>query len=365
MPSANDLFTPAPREVVVKYGRYQLPRFTGFGPAEQAPLPRGYERATNFAKALSDTFGLTKWEKRMVAKGIATDDGLRALAAATPLDDAKTLDDITYRAKEAAGAGKGANLGTALHSFTEPIDRGEAIVVPAPWDQDIAAYVALRDAAGIEFFPYLMERVVVHAGLVVAGKFDRIGRLRRDLTVTVAGHERTLTAGTFVVADLKTGKDLTYSWPEISLQLALYRNADGMFNPDTWSWEELPIMDEMVALVIHLPVGKAEAKLHAVDIRAGWKVAAPLVAEVKTWRKGAGLATAVELDVPPITLAGAVSNLISGGISVTALTLKDRVQAAVSRAELSAIWRDAAAAGEWTPHLTALGQARMAEIGQS
>ena len=109
------------------YGRYKLP-----DPATGKTF--AYTRVTTFAKAIRDTFALTQWELRMATKGLATRTDLMALAAATPLDDKKTLNKIADDAKEAAAASAGARTGSALHKFGEAVDRGETIAIPAPWD---------------------------------------------------------------------------------------------------------------------------------------------------------------------------------------------------------------------------------------
>lgn len=252
------------------YGRYLLPD-------PETGKERPWTRATTFAKTVAETSGLMRWQCRMVAKGVATRPDLYALAASTPIDNKATLDKIAEDAKEAAAASSGANLGTALHAFTEQLDAGGKIVVPAPWDADITAYQIATRTAGIRVDPKHIERIVVVRDLGVAGTLDRI--------VAVDGR--------VAIADVKTGKDLSYSWGEIAIQLALYAHADAMW--DDGAYLPMPDVSQDIALVIHLPVGRARCDLYEVDIAAGWW-AAQMCEDVRTWRSRRDLAWAFHVD---------------------------------------------------------------------
>jgi len=285
------------KEVGVKrdrYGRYLIPKFERFeiksdGETEKivavlSPDSNGeapWTRATTFAKSISDTFTLSAWSQRMVAKGLAIRPDLIALAAATPVDDKQTLDTLVEDAKAAAGAKVSANLGTAMHAFTEALDRGEEPVIPIHLQDDAKAYSDLIKAHGIEIDPWLMEKRIVVPDIDtadvagVAGTFDRIVKYK----------------GKWTVLDLKTGRDLSYGWNEIAIQLALYANAaaiwdDGRFHPMP---EDI---DKVTALVVHLPVGKGEATLYEVSLTDAWQ-AVQLCAAVRKWRKTRKLARAV------------------------------------------------------------------------
>jgi hypothetical protein len=204
---------------------------------------------------------------------------------------------IVDQAQEAAKAKSGANLGTALHRFTERIDRGEEVQVPGQWIPDVEAYTKTLAAAGVEVIPRWLERVVVVPKLHVAGTLDRL--------VTVPGYDLPL------VADLKTGQDVVkYGMGDISVQLALYAGATHAWlgstddiRRDRWgryllpdpdknpgAYEEMPTVDRERALVIHLPVGRAECHLHVVDIAAG-RLAASKAVWVREWRKRKDLST--------------------------------------------------------------------------
>jgi hypothetical protein len=251
--------TEAPRD---RYGRYLIP-----DPETGEQMP--YTRATTFAKSVSDTFGLTKWMLRMGGLGLAQRQDLLLGIAAADASDSRTLDRIMAEAKDHAGAMSGANIGTALHSFTEAVDRGESPVVPAPWDADVAAYVQAVAAAGLEIIPEHIEQIVVIPKLQVAGTLDRIVRT---------------SDGRLVIADLKTGKDVSFAMGEIAVQLALYAAAAYTFNPATGELDAMPVVDQAEALVFHAPAGKGRCDVLSVDITAGRQMF-DTIETVRSWRK--------------------------------------------------------------------------------
>jgi len=254
-----------------RWGRYILPDPT-------TDEERSWTRATTLAKVIADTENLTRWKMRMVAKGVASRKDLHALAASTPLTAKKRLDDLAQDAMEAAGASEGRNLGEALHSFTEAVDRGQRPEIPYEWQGDLKAYTAKLSEAGVFALTNYIERVVVCQAFGVAGTLDRIIKYDPDLHV----------------ADVKTGADLSWSWGEIAIQLALYANADAMWNGSTY--EDMPVVDREKALVVHLPIGQGRCDLYWVDIAAGW-AAAQLCDDVKAWRKRSNLARPFGADV--------------------------------------------------------------------
>jgi len=339
-----------------RQGRYLLPPLGG-------GKEKGWTRATTFAKSISDTYVLNQWGARMAIKGLAMRPDLYALTAATPLDDREKLNGIAEQCKEAAGAKAAASHGTALHAFTEARDRGEEIP-SGPWDADVTAYEALVEAAGLEFFPHLIERIVIVERYGVAGTFDRIARLKRDLTVKLPGHKSPIwvRSGSYVVVDLKTGKDLSYGMNEIAIQLALYASADAMWNKQTGQYEELPpYLAPHIALVIHLPVGQAKAELIAVDITKG-HAACELCAEVRDWRKVRALSSVVAVgEAVEVTGLGSATPAFAQG-AVRPATWEERIGTATSKAELSAIWTEANAANAWTVALSVLAQDQLAKF---
>lgn len=318
-----------------RWGRYLLP--DPGQPGATSTLP--WTRATTFAKSISDTFGLAKWQTRMAVKGVTMRPDLYALAASAPIDDKTTLDRVAEAAKEAAGTTAGANQGTALHTFTERIDRGETVQVPPPWDADVAAYVDALDQAKLAVDAALIERIVVLKQFHVAGTFDRLVRAAD---------------GRLLIGDLKTGKDLSYGWLEIAIQLALYARADAVWNGITEQYEPMPAVDLETAVVMHLPVGKGTCTLYSVDIAAGWELA-QLCAAVRTARTRKDLA---------VQLKQARTNRAPAAVmqQEAANQLNLAIQRATSRADIDRLWEPASRRGIWTDTHTATAKKRLAEL---
>jgi hypothetical protein len=257
-----------------QYGRYLIPD-------PDTGKQRAWTRATTLAGTLADRFGLEQWSKRNVVLGLGARTDLYAQAASCTPDDRDTLNQIITQAEEASKGKAGANLGTALHRFTERIDAGETIQPPAPWDADVNAYRTAMGAHGVTVLPAWIERVLIIPQLGVAGTCDRL-----------------CTAPEWVlprIGDLKTGKDvLRYSMPEIAIQLSLYAHATHWFDPATGVLQEIDLsIDQECALVMHLPVGRGACTLYEVDIAAGWTMA-QVAAEVREWRKRKNLAGQLE-----------------------------------------------------------------------
>lgn len=245
-----------------RWGRYLIPD-------PETGKPTGYTRATTFAKSVSDTFGLTKWMLRMGGLGLAQRQDLLMAIASTAPGDNKTLDRLMEEAKDHAGAMAGATIGTALHTFTEQHDLGLDPVVPAPYDADVAAYAQAILDAGLTILPEHIEQIVVIPSLQVAGTLDRIVRTAD---------------GRLMIADLKTGKDVSYAMGEIAVQLALYAAAPYTFDPTTGELDAMPVVDQETALVFHAPAGTGTCTVLEVDITAG-RAMFDTITTVRDWRK--------------------------------------------------------------------------------
>jgi hypothetical protein len=313
-----------------RWGRYLLPD-------PETGKDRAWTRATTLSSTLADTYGLTQWQMRMVAKGLGMRQDLMALAAAAHVDDKVTLNRVANDAKEAAGSSAGANAGTALHSFTEAVDRGEDPQIPEPWAADIEAYKATLADHRITVHPEWIERITVVPRYNVAGTFDRI---------------LTLPDGRRVIGDVKTGKDLSYSWCEIAIQLALYANATHMWNGT--GWDPMPVLDPSEAVVMWLPVGRGICELFTVDTVAGW-AQAEVAFGVRQWRSRKNLAK--KIPAP----ADVLERLERPG---RGRDLKAQVASAVSVDELTQIWAKADGAGHWTSELTAAAAARKQALAE-
>jgi hypothetical protein len=330
-PMTDPFATPAGAEDGIKrdrYGRYVLPHpLTGKETA--------FTRVTTLARTLADEYGLNQWAKRNVAKGMGLrSDLVVAAAAADPDEDKGTLASIVEQAEQAAGAKRGANLGTAFHQSAKRLDGGESlksIGLPAPVDADLATYERTLKKAGLKVIPAYMERIVFVPldGMEVCGTLDRIYQQPPGVTKSEP----------FTVGDLKSGKDLDYSWLEIEIQQACYSRATFMWDKEKGHWIALPvIVDQSRALVIHCPIGKAQTTIYGVNLIEGWRKA-KLAVDVRAARK-----SAKGWLVLPQDFASVAHHLVSQ---------------ADSKAEIAELWDRFHPDGQWTEEVNAAAFARI------
>jgi hypothetical protein len=238
-----------------------------------------HQRVTTLAGMLEARQAFERWKVRQVGRGLAMSPGLLAKIAACPEDDKTTIDAICEDALKAAKGSESADIGSALHQMTARLDVGEDFTPPPPWNTDVKAYRDLLKVADIKIIPRYVERTVVLSDWKVAGTFDRVVMVKDKL----------------YVLDLKTGRDLSYGWLSIAIQLACYAHAGHM-----WDWEkntarEMPVVSQERALVVHLPAGTGTAALHVVDIEAGWEAALAAL-QVREWRARKDLARPARLN---------------------------------------------------------------------
>ena len=252
----NNLTTPAPTIERDHYGRPKV-----IPPNQGADAKKvSYTRCTTFVSVLEDRYNLEKWLQRMVATGLAQRPDL-VLAAAAAQDNKGKLNRLCDDAIEAAKGKAAATTGTALHTFTEMLDRGlDLPALPPDTGRDIAAYQ--QATAGLDWVG--IEQFVVNDPLQVGGTPDRIVNID----------------GTRHIADLKTG-NIGYGRLKIAMQLAMYARSTA-YDPANGDRDPLDV-DVDKALVIHLPQGQATCTLHWVDIAAGWS-AVKVASEVRGWR---------------------------------------------------------------------------------
>jgi hypothetical protein len=301
--------------------------------------PVGYTRATTVAKTLDDEGSLIKWAQRMTAAGLARRPDLLALLAAkidTNGDIAEhhktDVQRICDEAKEHGGGSKAANLGTALHALTEQYDLGQTPTVPADLQADIDIY-----RRTVEPFEVLaVEQFIVLDEHQIGGTFDRLWRLPD---------------GRNVIADLKTGQNLDYSWRSIAVQLAIYaagvRYHDGQRSP---LWPE-PV-DQDTGIVIHLPVNQGRCDLYQIDLRAG-TIALQHSMWARRWRNRKDLATPFAAptsrdpfhdDTTPAPLPASNGHSPQGAVSGRRTQLRARIQSVLTvdggKPWLTARWPD-------------------------
>jgi len=299
-----------------------------------------YTRSTTVADTLDERRALEAWMQREVVVGLAMRPDLLALAQSVDRDERDELNRICEQARQAAAVTAKANEGTARHKLTERIDRGEAVRVPAQLTPDIDAY----RAATAGFVWLAVERMVVLDADRVAGTPDRLALVDERPTVV----------------DLKCGRDLSYSWRAIAVQLASYAHGE-RYDPATGARSPLPDgIDVDSAVVVHLPAGEGRCELHRVDIASGWE-AYRLALEVRRWRQRRNLARAYESPV-----LEAVDPAIVDALRARMTALDDHARAALGAlvAEAAAAGVDFRPSGGATPQRVACYMAALAVVEQ-
>lgn len=251
-----------------------------------------YTRCTTFVKALEgDASALALWKMRMTALGLNARQDLRmAVATAgdgkTP-DSKKALNAIVEQAAEAAAASSAATIGTALHKFTERLDRGEPLgTVPHEFAADLQAYQQVTQVLEA----VQTEQFGVHDELRVAGTWDRLNR-----------HQ-----GRCYIGDVKTGRVDDLSIGKIAMQLSIYSRCK-LYDPKTGARiEQAEPVDQDRAIIIELPAGTGTARLWWVDIAAGWQ-AVQLASRARKWQAWAKMKTLTEpFEIPQLQPAAPV-----------------------------------------------------------
>lgn len=318
------------------YGPVEVPRDRFGRPMVVPPnggKPVAYTRCTTFVGALEDRYNLGQWEKRMVALGMGRRPDLVLSAASLTPDDKGELDKLTDAAKEAAGSGASATIGTALHKLTERFDRNQNVgEVPEAYSADLKAYWEATKAFDVVH----VERFCVLDSLRIGGT--------PDLIVEYEGRR--------YIADKKTGS-VDYGQLKIAMQLAVYSRSlmyhipAGLAIPRR---EPLDV-DQDRAIVIHLPAGTGTCELKWVDIRRGWD-AVQVAKDVREWRTVKGLLYAFD----PVDV------FREAGFTVEPLSLLEQIAAAGDEDDLTQLW--SAHRSEWTDEHTAAAQRRKAAFHQ-
>lgn len=241
----------------------------------------GYTRVSTLAGALDDKSGLIDWAAANAMVGMVRDRSIAAqvgsLASkhADPwnVPEGKTaLKQLVERAKSTGGGDEAASLGTAVHEFTEVIDKGEWPEFAPP---ELVGWLhAYREAME----PYELldaEPFVVNDELKCAGSMDKLLRVPD---------------GRVVAADLKTGKhDPNYAG-KVTLQVACYANS---LKYDQETGVRTPLHDDIdlsTGLLIHMPIrsGKPpKVTVYELDLVKGMEMArlAVAVREARSWER--------------------------------------------------------------------------------
>lgn len=219
--------------------------------------PIAYTRVSKAAGLAEDDGNLTRWKMRMVAHGLGKKPDLVALAVALdPNADKSKLNDVAEQALAAANSAEGANLGTALHSFTEWADQGRDLSgVPVELRKLIEMYRDVVRATNLESVE--MERFVVNDDLQMAGSFDRIYRHPKFGQV---------------IGDIKTGQhDANYP-AKVAIQCAIYANSV-YYNPATGERTPIEGLNRSRGILLHLNRVGETCEAIPLDLALGWREA--------------------------------------------------------------------------------------------
>ena len=227
-----------------------------------------YTRASTLSNAIEDKYNLGLWKQRQVAIGLAQRSDLIAKVQAKS-DDRDSLDQIVETALEVAGSSRGANLGTAIHDFTQMLDEGK----PIPGDVDLRIWQALdayeTTCKQFNLDMYAIEMFVGCVEILSAGTFDRIVGYNGDL----------------YVADIKTGADAPKYSHGASVQMAVYAHGRRYTEPTGWGVDLRKHVRQDKAIMIHLPAtGEPRCDLYWIDIAKGWEMARTSAAVREWWK---------------------------------------------------------------------------------
>jgi hypothetical protein len=226
-----------------------------------------YHRASSFGSQIDDTYHLVLWQKRQVARGMALSPELvvRANNIGEPQNkhDKDLLNGIVEAAEEAAGSNIKSALGTAIHTATELVDRGESLDGLHPLLRNRAeAYwrFCLEHNAQMTS----VETFGVEDVHRVAGTWDRTGWWY----------------GAHKILDVKTSGSMDFAGIVFAVQLAEYAHMKA-YDPRTGERTPHEQMDLEQGVIIHVGRELDEpVEAFTVDLDVGWGYA-KLVDQVK------------------------------------------------------------------------------------
>ncbi|MGY5634163.1 hypothetical protein ACW7N6_38120 [Streptomyces sp. UC1A3] len=362
-----------------RFGRYLIPH-------PDTGKETAWTRSTTFAKSISDTYALSQWGLRMALLGATVRPDIVQRAHGKHVRaDKQLLDELTAELKSAAGDKVAANLGTAMHSFTEMADRAwhspggaRSILDQVPPDcrDMVETYIRLLEETGLEPVPHLIEFTTVVKQYGVAGTSDNCYKVTKPLTLKIGRAEVRFQPGDYTIGDKKTGRDLDYGWQEIAIQLGTYAqgiNTAGVWDRQAEEWNPDPLNGGKVRLdagiVIHLPVDEESEKtpaVYGIDLESGWN-AAVLCERVRAWRKVRNLASPVMVSEAETFAPSRTAPTVTTRTSVRPPTLREKANAVTSRGEASAVWQEATKAGLSKAEVDALVdvmQARLKKLAE-
>ena len=333
-----------------RWGRYELP-------SPVSGKIEGGTRTTTLADTLDDTYNLERYRQRMVIHGLKSDPDL--------LDDVDLYGEwrdvnadiykVVEKAMIKAGDAHGRELGTAVHEWLEVIDGGKLTIedVPPIFAAKCRAYLEQIMVNQIEPIPEYVERIVRNEAMKNTGTFDRIYRLAD---------------GSLVIGDVKTGKDLKYSYMAIAAQLASYADAEYILSVDGTTWLPMPEVRKDYAVVLWVPSDADRAEVVTIDLEFGRRVLEYALA-VRDMRTAAKKQVANMWKIPHVDVVAAPTPVAAPAPEADAVAengmyqwayddLVSKIRAATCQAQLAALWQEYS--GYWSPTLTGIANDVMA-----
>jgi len=266
-----------------------------------------YQRSSSAVNPVEDHWNLEMWARGNIVYGTAHDQSLIARVLAVggnpgtwTREQKQVIRQIHEDAQQVAQAHKAANIGTAIHSLTEALDRGEP-VASGLYQADLDAYRTTLDAAGFTCHPEWVECRMVCDELEMAGTADRI------VTDTDSRH---------FIADLKTSASVDYGGLGWAGQLAAYAHGH-LYDVTTDQRLPTPYIGQTTGIIIHLPAGQGICTLYEIDLVAGYR-AAQLANEIRSVRKESKRWITVLDTAPPVS--DQPPALVPGGVAPPAPT---------------------------------------------
>lgn len=229
---------------------------------------RDYPRISTIGDQISSGPGLTIWSNRHVSLGVARNPDIAAVLAGMEYGD-PFIDDFIEHAKEREKLSAKANLGTAVHKFTEPGHSRE--YMPEFLREDVESYDTAMAAAGITCIDANIKIVNDYLGL--CGTTDGLYQMPNPCVVTIGKKRKRVfdISGKVIVGDAKTGQNfMPVKW---AVQKAGYATGE-RYNLNTG--ERSPLhenLDTRVGLIIYIQLETGTTVLKFVDLEAGFLLA--------------------------------------------------------------------------------------------
>lgn len=324
-------------------GRYSLPH-------PDTGKPTLFTRVSKIKEVIPDFYNLHQWKDRNLAKGLAMREELVELAAATPVDGAEhrgIWNDLIAKARDTAGGNKGSLHGTAFHSMTEYVDRGEELPegVRSELAGQIARYQFALEVIGTRMDHRWIERVVWHREHKLAGRLDRVMEIDMDALVELnpeIAEWITRPGGRqWVIGDVKSQKTMEYSNVGMAVQFAVYAAAEKVWDETEGRWEDIDVdINPDIAIVMHTPSIDPRADLQVVNLHDGKEL----------------------LDLS-MTVRKARNRKVNRPlVSVDETRWYASIKNASSRQHLSEVFEYANKRGEWNKALEIVGKRRLREL---